>query len=59
MIRNVKKKGRVRHLPPHAVVGGMRMEDLAEVRWSAEVDGGVCVKDILIFYPFTGVSPLL
>ena len=27
--------------------GGMRVEDLAEVGWSAEVDGGECLKEIV------------
>ena len=32
--------------------GGTRTEDLAEVGWSAEIDGGGCLKDIVsvIFY---------
>ena len=41
VLQQVRLQGR----DPLAVVGGTRMEDLAEVGWFAEVDGGEYLQD--------------
>ena len=36
--------------------GGMRAEDLAEVGWSADVDGGECLKEMNLLRPSLSTS---